>query len=81
MQQYKYVCITRYINLNHSFMTIINVSSKLSLNRVFTPFSGCLQFKSCHSGGLQFLSGTPEYQVPSTLVLRCAMQYIYVCVQ
>ena len=39
-------------------MTIINVSSKLSSNRAFTPFSGGLQFKSRHSGGLQFLSGT-----------------------
>ena len=35
-------------------MTIINVSSKLSSNRAFTPFSGGLQFKSRHSGGLHY---------------------------
>ena len=39
-------------------MTINSVSCKLSSNRAFTPFSGGLQFKSRHSGGLQFLIGT-----------------------
>ena len=34
-------------------MTIIKLSCHLSSNRVFP-----LQFKSHHSGGLQFLSGT-----------------------
>ena len=41
-------------------MTIINISSNPSSNRAFTLFSGGLQFKSRRSGGLKFLSGTPN---------------------
>ena len=49
-------------------MTINSISFKLSCNHKFTLFSGGLQVKSHHSGGLQFLTGSFEkYFVISVL--------------
>ena len=58
MQQYKYSSIYPLKNLNNSFVTIINVSCKISSNCALIPFTSGLEFKSRHSGGLQFLGGT-----------------------